>query len=96
MLFNFIPLPFMFIYLAFSAANWSVADVCSWLQSLGLSQYVEVFKSNEISGGILLEVGEEDLDYMSITALGHRKVSISRPPIHVLRLYRTPFFQRPS
>jgi hypothetical protein len=31
---------------------------------------------NAISGEILLEMGVEDLDYMKITALGHRKVRV--------------------
>jgi hypothetical protein len=56
------------------ATNWSVDDVKKWLTNLGMEAYVPQFVENAISGEILLEMGTEDLDYMKITALGHRKV----------------------
>lgn len=34
---------------------------------------MEQFITNEINGNILLDITLEDLDYMGITALGHRK-----------------------
>jgi hypothetical protein len=42
-----------------------------------LSQYVAIFGANQISGPVLLDISLEDLDYMEIKALGHRKVSLS-------------------
>ncbi|CAM9456436.1 unnamed protein product [Choristocarpus tenellus] len=53
---------------------WGVGDTIKWLESLELGQYREIFQKNEISGPILLEVGMDDLDYMSINILAHRKV----------------------
>lgn len=44
-----------------------------WLAFIGMDQYVAKFAENEISGSILMDVTLEDLDYMSITVLGHRK-----------------------
>ncbi len=53
--------------------QWGVGDTLQWLQSLGLGQHGAVFQQNEISGPILLEVGLDDLDYMDIRVLAHRK-----------------------
>lgn len=55
-------------------SQWSVADTLEWLESLGLGIHSGVFQRNEISGPILLEVGLDDLDYMNVTVLGHRKI----------------------
>ncbi len=51
-----------------------MSDVGDWLRHVLMEQYVAVFAQNEISGPILLDVTLEDLDYMSISVLGHRKV----------------------
>jgi hypothetical protein len=39
-----------------------------------LQQHSQNFASNAISGPILLEVSLEDLDYMEVRALAHRKI----------------------
>jgi hypothetical protein len=44
------------------------------LESKGLGQYVETFQSNQIAGAVLCDLSLEDMDYMGITALGHRKL----------------------
>ena len=54
--------------------DWSVDDVIEWISFLNLSQYADVFKANEIAGPILLDISLEDLDYMDIKVLGHRKL----------------------
>ena len=54
--------------------SWDIADTATWLNKIGLGQYASVFEQNEISGPILLEVGLDDLDYMSIRVLAHRKL----------------------
>ena len=54
-------------------SKWSVADCGDWLISLDLAQYRETFARNEISGQELLELGLDDLDYMGVKALAHRK-----------------------
>ena len=41
-----------------------------WLKALNIGQYIETFASNEITGSVLLELGQSDLDYMKIKALG--------------------------
>ncbi len=54
-------------------SKWSVADCGDWLVSLDLAQYRETFSSNEISGRELLDLGLDDLDYMGVSVLAHRK-----------------------
>eukprot|EP01041_Mallomonas_annulata_P008068 gene8068-16554_t len=54
--------------------QWSINDVSDWLTSMMLGQYIPAFKQNEISGSLILDISLEDLDYMGITILGHRKV----------------------
>lgn len=55
-------------------SRWSVRDTLEWLDSgLGLGIHRGVFQQNEISGPILLEVGLDDLDYMNVHVLAHRK-----------------------
>ncbi|CAB1101766.1 unnamed protein product [Ectocarpus sp. CCAP 1310/34] len=54
-------------------ARWGVGDTLGWLDSLGLEKYRSMFQQNEISGTILLEVGLDDLDYMDVRVLAHRK-----------------------
>lgn len=60
-------------YACKDVAQWSVGDTLEWLRRLGLGQHQQVFQMNEISGGILLEVGPDDLDYMGVRILAHRK-----------------------
>ena len=52
---------------------WSTHEVSCWLTALKLERYIESFVQNEIAGSVLLDVGQDDLDYMRITVLGHRK-----------------------
>ena len=49
-------------------------QVGQWLTSIGLPQYKTVFHENAIDGAVLVEMGTEDLDYLNIKALGHRKM----------------------
>ena len=63
-----------FVSFSSEVGVWAIADVTDWLNSIALGQYAEVFAQNEISGPILLDISLEDLDYMGISILGHRKV----------------------
>lgn len=56
-----------------SPSAWSMDDVGEWLTSKNLGQYTPNFQQNEINGSVLLDISLEDLDYMGITILGHRK-----------------------
>ena len=47
-------------------------DVGGWLRSLGLGQYVALFRASEIDADILPELTEIDLEKLGVP-LGHRK-----------------------
>ena len=54
--------------------DWSVADVFGWLTAVQLGEYSTSFRANEISGSLLMDITLDDLDYLGITKLGHRKI----------------------
>lgn len=56
--------------------EWSVEDVGEWLCMMNLAQYVESFASNEMTGAVLLDISLEDLDYLGVTKLAHRKTLV--------------------
>ena len=41
--------------------EWTVDDVCKWLESLGMEQYCESFRQNEIDGTELSNLGNDTL-----------------------------------
>jgi class 3 adenylate cyclase len=47
-------------------------DVGSWLRSLGLEQYEELFRENDIDAEVLGDLTDADLEKLGLT-LGHRK-----------------------
>lgn len=67
---------------------WTIDDVSDWLRQLQLEQYVSVFAQNEVDGRVLLEFTLEDLDYLSITVLAHRKLLLRE--IESRRRHRPP------
>jgi class 3 adenylate cyclase/predicted ATPase len=48
-------------------------DVAAWLSGLGLEQYVELFRKNDIDGEILCGMTAEDLKELGISSFGHRR-----------------------
>jgi hypothetical protein len=65
---------FIFIFIFIFFKEWTTRQVSSWLQSVGMSQFVEVFASNNIAGKHLLELNNDDLAKdLGVTSLGNRK-----------------------
>lgn len=67
--------------------DWNIAQVSLWLsKTLGLTEYCKKFEKNQIDGSLLLELSDQDMDYMKIDILGHRKTilkaieTIKKPP----------------
>ncbi len=59
--------------------SWSVDDVCFWLVSESLGNFVETFRDNEVDGECLLTLDNKLLkDDLGITALGHRSRVLKR------------------
>jgi class 3 adenylate cyclase/predicted ATPase len=52
-------------------------DVTEWLQKLGLDQYEQAFRANEIDAEVLPSLTAEDLKDLGITLVGHRRLLLS-------------------
>jgi class 3 adenylate cyclase/predicted ATPase len=48
-------------------------DVAAWLRALGLEQYAQLFRDNDIDGEILCGMTAEDLKELGISSFGHRR-----------------------
>ena len=48
-------------------------DVAAWLRGLGLKQYAQLFRDNDIDGEILCGMTAEDLKELGISSFGHRR-----------------------
>lgn len=49
-----------------------------WLEKLGLSQYSEIFRHNDITTkDVLLSLDDSDLQSMGVESLGHRKTILA-------------------
>jgi predicted ATPase/class 3 adenylate cyclase len=52
-------------------------DVASWLQQLGLAQYEQAFRDNEVDGDVLPDLTADDLIGLGVTLIGHRRKLLS-------------------
>ena len=50
-----------------------ILDIDSWLRRIGLDQYTELFRANDIDGGLLGGLTGDDLKEIGVASLGHRK-----------------------
>ena len=48
-------------------------DVGAWLRGLGLGQYEQAFRDNDVDEGVLPELTADDLVGLGITSVGHRR-----------------------
>jgi len=48
-------------------------DIAIWLQGIGLAQYAELFRSNDIDATLLGRLNGDDLKELGVASLGHRK-----------------------
>ena len=48
-------------------------DVTAWLRGLGLEQYIQHFRDNDIDGETLCGMTAEDLKELGISSFGHRR-----------------------
>jgi hypothetical protein len=48
-------------------------DVAAWLYGLGLEQYAQLFRDNDIDGEILCRMTAEDLKELGVSSFGHRR-----------------------
>jgi class 3 adenylate cyclase/predicted ATPase len=63
-------------------------DIASWLGNLGLDQYVQAFRDNDIDAETLPQLSAEDLKELGVASIGHRKkilqavAALAAPPAH--------------
>jgi class 3 adenylate cyclase/predicted ATPase len=48
-------------------------DIAGWLHRMGLEQYEQAFRDNDIDGEVLPELTAEDLVGLGVTSIGHRR-----------------------
>src|SRR5215831_18420674 len=48
-------------------------DVAAWLNRLGLEQYEQAFRENDVDAEVLQELTAEDLIGLGVTSIGHRR-----------------------
>jgi class 3 adenylate cyclase len=48
-------------------------DIAAWLRGLGLEQYEQAFRDNDIDAGLLPMLTAEDLVGLGVTSIGHRR-----------------------
>ncbi|CAB3409023.1 unnamed protein product [Caenorhabditis bovis] len=53
--------------------NWNVDLVCTWLNTIGLSEYSQQFKMNDIQGNELIHLERSDIHELGIKKIGHVK-----------------------
>jgi hypothetical protein len=52
-------------------------DIADWLESLGLRQYEQAFRDNDIDEKVLPRLTAEDLTAIGVTSVGHRRTLLS-------------------
>ena len=48
-------------------------DIAGWLRGIGLSEYAEIFRANDINIELLGQLTNDDLKDIGVVSLGHRK-----------------------
>ncbi len=48
-------------------------DIDGWLRGIGLAQYAEIFRANDIDGELLGRLTNDDLKEIDVASFGHRK-----------------------
>jgi predicted ATPase/class 3 adenylate cyclase len=64
-------------YSYLSLAETEDVDVAGWLRSLGLGQYEEAFRDNDIDGEVLRHLTADDLVSIGVSSVGHRRRLLS-------------------
>lgn len=56
-----------------AVANWGLAEVITWLETMQLGEYVDTFTRNDVRGKELLTLTRRDLKELGIVKVGHVK-----------------------
>lgn len=74
-----------------SVVDWDEARVAEWLKSINCSQYVEIFRKNNINGENLMDIDQATLKEMGVKKIGDR-VRINTQA----KIFRNNVYQRRS
>jgi class 3 adenylate cyclase/predicted ATPase len=79
----------LFQKLRLTKAEEAELDIESWLRGIGLTQYRELFRANDIDGKLLHALTGDDLKEIGISSFGHRKklldaIAVLNPPPEVV------------
>ena len=69
-------------------------DVGAWLRGLGLEQYEQAFRDNDVDAEVLPELTADDLIGLGVTSIGHRRKLLAA--IAALRAGTPPPVRRPT
>jgi hypothetical protein len=62
-----------FSKLPLTRAEGTELDIDSWLRGIGLAQYAEIFRANDIDIELLGRLTNDDLKDIGVVSFGHRK-----------------------
>jgi hypothetical protein len=48
-------------------------DITAWLRGLGLEQYAQSFRENDVDAAVLPELTADDLIGLGVSSIGHRR-----------------------
>ena len=68
-------------------------DIGAWLRDLGLGQYEQAFRENDIDADVLADLTADDLSGLGVTSIGHRRKLLAA--IAALRAGSDPAATRP-
>ena len=60
-----------------------ITNISDWLTSIGMSEYINIFRSNNIDMNNLHAIAENDLVNMGISSIGHRKLLLNEISNHL-------------
>jgi len=73
-------------------AAWTVADVIQWLSSVGHSSLADTFHDNDIDGGVLMSLTDDDLLTMGIDSSPTRESIMTQVTYWSYFVFLSPIF----
>ena len=52
-------------------------DIAAWLKRLGLEQYAQAFRENDVDARVLPDLTADDLRDIGVTSIGHRRLILA-------------------
>ena len=52
-------------------------EIAAWLKCLGLEQYAQAFRENDVDARVLPDLTADDLRDIGVTSIGHRRLILA-------------------